>query len=90
MSVFAWIIVWVTLWALWFFIFTSMILFFNKAGMLDHIISTAIDKSNMSPNATIVVAATDGVDAFLAQATPDVCHLFCLLLFSALIDIQHA
>lgn len=60
---------WVTLWACWFFIFLGMVLFFNNAGMLDDIIKTAIDKSNLSPNASIVVSASEGVDAFLAQTS---------------------
>ena len=45
-----------------------MVFFFNKAGLLDHIITHAVDYSGLSPNSTVVVSATDGVDAFLAQA----------------------
>lgn len=77
MSIFAWIIVWSTLWALWFFIFIAMILFFDHAGMLDNIIADAIDKSGFSPNASFVVDATAGVDAFLAQASATVSASQC-------------
>eukprot|EP01052_Picozoa_sp_SAG31_P032883 SAG31_NODE_3652_length_4023_cov_12.151886_5_plen_375_part_00 len=68
MSLFAYIIVWTTLHALWFVIFCGLILTTAKAGTLDTVFAEGIDKSGMSPNSTATVKVKAGVDKFLKQA----------------------